>query len=58
MFILANGTNRWIVMVKFSKFKSSSGATLVMEKKVLKHFMGNGWLMLIMLSWFHHIVGY
>jgi hypothetical protein len=32
--ILAIGTNRWIVMVKISKFNNSSGATLAMEKKV------------------------
>jgi hypothetical protein len=32
-----------MVMAKFPKFDSSSGATLVMKRKVLKHFMGKEW---------------
>jgi hypothetical protein len=41
--ILANGTNRWTMMEKFPKFDNTSHATLAMERKVLKHFMGKEW---------------
>ncbi len=43
-FILANGTNRWTMMAKISKFNNSSGETLVMDKKVFKHLLGKEWL--------------
>jgi hypothetical protein len=32
-----------MVMAKFPKFDNTSGATLVMERKVLNHFMGKEW---------------
>jgi hypothetical protein len=32
--ILANGTNRWTMMVKFPKFHNISDATLATERKV------------------------
>jgi hypothetical protein len=41
--ILANGTNRWTMTDKFPKFDNTSHATLAMERKVLKHFMGKEW---------------
>jgi hypothetical protein len=41
--ISANGTNRWTMMAKFPKFSNTNGATLAMERKDLKHFMGKEW---------------
>jgi hypothetical protein len=34
---LENETRRWIMMAKFPRFDSSSGATLVMERNVLEN---------------------